>query len=291
MKKTSKVLVSFVILIVMISVASIVTYAASYPLIIPKEHNLTVVKGDIAQLEFTIFHEFQNEKYHINVYKGSILDVGKSLPVATAENTVISNSYKTDLTVTWNTAGDQCGEYTVEYYMSFYSLYEWHENPTRGKLMTIKVIDAPNPNVTVTIPTAPVTVNGKTIDNANAQYPYIVYNNITYCPMTYDGSRFLGLESNWSQASGLNITKLAGGSAGNGDNTTTSTQNIGSYPAVMASGKIEVNGKKIDNYTEEYPLLVFRDVTYFPLTWRFAVTEFGWDYSYTSENGLVINSK
>ena len=51
-----------------------------------------------------------------------------------------------------------------------------------------------------------------------------------------------------------------------------------------------VNGKSINNSAEEYPLVTFRGVTYFPLTWRFAVDEFGWDYSFDPENGLVINS-
>lgn len=36
---------------------------------------------------------------------------------------------------------------------------------------------------------------------------------------------------------------------------------------------------------------MFRDVTYFPLTWRFAVDEFGWMYSFDSKNGLNIYSK
>ena len=31
-------------------------------------------------------------------------------------------------------------------------------------------------------------------------------------------------------------------------------------------------------------------MTYFPLTWRFAVDEFGWEYSFDSESGLNINS-
>ncbi len=48
--------------------------------------------------------------------------------------------------------------------------------------------------------------------------------------------------------------------------------------------------EKIDNSNEEYPLLVFRDVTYSPLTWRFAVDEFGWKYSFDQNSGLVINS-
>ena len=49
-------------------------------------------------------------------------------------------------------------------------------------------------------------------------------------------------------------------------------------------------GKAIDNKKEEYPLLVFRDITYFPLTWRFAVDEFGWNYTFDSTKGLNITS-
>ena len=41
---------------------------------------------------------------------------------------------------------------------------------------------------------------------------------------------------------------------------------------------------------EEYPLLVFRDVTYFPLTWRFAVDELGWQYRFNQKEGLVIDN-
>ena len=39
-----------------------------------------------------------------------------------------------------------------------------------------------------------------------------------------------------------------------------------------------------------YCLLVFRNVTYFPLTWRFAVDEFGWNYDYKELTGLTIRS-
>ena len=123
-------------------------------------------------------------------------------------------------------------------------------------------------------------------------YPYIVYNGITYFPMTYDGARFLGLSTTWSQENGLAINKLGGISIGAPDSTTRGAENKASevFRAKIASGTIMVNGKLIDNSREQYPLLVFRDVTYFPLTWRFAVEEFGWQYSYTDAKGLVINS-
>lgn len=162
--------------------------------------------------------------------------------------------------------------------------------------MSLHTAPALAADVTVTLPTFPVTLNGVTMEQSTSQYPMLVYKDITYVPMTWADTRLLGLESNWTQQGGLVIEK-----SGTVQDQKTAqsayqpykadTANAKSYKAVTASGKITVNGKAITNSSEEYPLLVFRDVTYFPLTWRFAVTEFGWDYSFDSKNGLVITPK
>lgn len=58
--------------------------------------------------------------------------------------------------------------------------------------------------------TGKVTLNGQVIDNKNAKYPLLTYSNITYFPMTYQLSRFMGVETDWNNAAkSLNIT--AGG--------------------------------------------------------------------------------
>ena len=58
--------------------------------------------------------------------------------------------------------------------------------------------------------TGKVTLNGQVIDNRNAKYPLLTYSNITYFPMTYHLSRFMGVETDWNNAAkSLNIT--AGG--------------------------------------------------------------------------------
>ena len=46
--------------------------------------------------------------------------------------------------------------------------------------------------------TAKVTLNGQVIDNKNAKYPLLSYSNITYFPMTYHLSRFMGVETDWN---------------------------------------------------------------------------------------------
>lgn len=43
--------------------------------------------------------------------------------------------------------------------------------------------------------TGKVTLNGQVIDNKNAKYPLLSYSNITYFPMTYHLSRFMGVET------------------------------------------------------------------------------------------------
>lgn len=143
--------------------------------------------------------------------------------------------------------------------------------------------------VKTNLPTFDVSFNGTGIENENRQYPLLVYKDITYVPMTYYDCRYLGLISNWdNETNTLSIEK---------DNITCAYRdynwewkNSSKHQAKVCDFNIIVNGKKIDNTKEEYPLLTFRDVTYFPLTWRFAVDEFGWEYSFDGENGLVINS-
>ena len=142
--------------------------------------------------------------------------------------------------------------------------------------------------VRVTLPTFTVQLNGNKVDNQYRQYPLVVYKDMTYVPMTWFDSRLLGLKTEWSQKDGLTIAE---------DKVTTSYEpyktkqkNSKSQNATIPTFKITVNGKQINNSTEEFPLLNFRNVTYFPLTWKFAHDEFGWEYVWDKSKGLIINS-
>ena len=143
--------------------------------------------------------------------------------------------------------------------------------------------------VEVTLPAFPVTLNGQTVSSEHSKYPFLVYKDITYFPMTFFDGRLLGLYTQWTAQSGLEIRK--------NDapyyeylREVTEEANAQTQTAQFVEGPIRVNGTSVDNAAEPYPLLLFRDVTYFPLTWRFAVNEFGWQYSFDSENGLVITN-
>jgi hypothetical protein len=122
------------------------------------------------------------------------------------------------------------------------------------------------------------------------RYPFLIYNNITYFPMTYYKCNLLNLDSVWTREGGLSINVGDPSEWSEFDFETSDTKNRKSYTASIAEGTVSVNGTSIDNSKEPYPLLVFREVTYFPLTWRFAVEEFGWRYSYSGDKGLVINA-
>lgn len=143
-------------------------------------------------------------------------------------------------------------------------------------------------NVDANLPGFNVTLNGEKVDNTYSEYPLIVYKDITYFPMTYNTSRFLGVETNWSQGDGLAINQT--GIDGKFDFYKINNKNNNSYPVSIQQSKITVNGKNVNNNEEEYPLLIFRDVTYFPMTWRFCVDEFGWEYDFNKDNGLRIKS-
>ncbi|MBI9014985.1 MAG: trypsin-like peptidase domain-containing protein [Clostridiales bacterium] len=146
-----------------------------------------------------------------------------------------------------------------------------------------------NTDVDVMIPSYDVKVNGVKIDTAHSQYPVLVYKGVTYFPMTSDYLSGIGLDLKFSNAEGLKISKkndlsdLVQMFLG-ADNE------LGSHvKAQIPAFGIGVNGKVIDNSTEEYPILSYKNITYFPMTWRFAVTEFGWKTTWSNTEGFGIN--
>ncbi|KRE92115.1 hypothetical protein ASG89_33670 [Paenibacillus sp. Soil766] len=152
----------------------------------------------------------------------------------------------------------------------------------------VGVSHAADAGVRVTLPTFQVSLNEHTVDNQYREYPLLVYKDITYFPMTWYDSRLLGLEATWTEQDGLEIAQ---------DPVTSSyvsyqtdRRNASAYTAEVPASAITINGKVIDNTNEPYPLLSFRDVTYFPLTWRYAHDEFGWEYEWDTAAGLTIRS-
>ncbi|MCH4886325.1 hypothetical protein EZV73_02035 [Acidaminobacter sp. JC074] len=147
---------------------------------------------------------------------------------------------------------------------------------------------AEDSSVTVVIPEFDVSVNDVVIDTAESQYPVIVYDDITYFPMTSDYLDGTALELSFDSESGLKLnSKDELGILE--QNFLGASNRLGSkHKAMLVPFEVEVNGNVIDNNSEQYPLLLFKNITYFPITWRFAVEEFGWQTSFSTANGLSI---
>lgn len=145
-------------------------------------------------------------------------------------------------------------------------------------------------NAEIKIVDFPVSINGEVIDNMSNDYPLISYKNITYFPMTYDFSKALGLQTNWNAKDGLTINST-GVKEKLKQSLHSDNASLKSDIAKMPKFKITIKEKKLDNTKEEYPILVYRDITYFPLTWKFAVETFGWNYEWNNKDGLKISLK
>ena len=125
---------------------------------------------------------------------------------------------------------------------------------------------AANNQVAVSIPSFSVSLNELKFDNNDqAKYPLLVYRDITYFPMTYYQAQLLNLSSAWTAEGGLVSEKEDPETPKLFSYESVSSQkNSKKQNAAIIDSKVTVNGKVIDNKTEMYPLLLFRDITYFP---------------------------
>ncbi|MBE1444308.1 hypothetical protein [Paenibacillus sp. OAS669] len=144
--------------------------------------------------------------------------------------------------------------------------------------------------INVQRPNFPVEVNGTRI-NVNetySAYPLLLYKDTTYFPMTWNYAQGLGLSITWNPDSGLDIEN-GGDAVSELKQQDSDHENIEThFSAVLPSYEIKVNGKTIDNTREPYPVLNFRGVTYFPMTWRFAHDEFHMTTEWSVHEGFKI---
>jgi hypothetical protein len=157
-------------------------------------------------------------------------------------------------------------------------------------VVMVNVVYAEN-EVEVTIPEFGITIGAEEIDNVHNEFPLILYNDITYFPMTWNFSRALELSANWNSETGLVIAETSETEHLVQDKSVINDLSR-TYTASIAEFGINLNGKTINNSEEAYPILLFRDVTYFPLTWKFTVDEFGWASDFDQSKGLsIVNNK
>lgn len=130
-------------------------------------------------------------------------------------------------------------------------------------------------------------IQGMSVDNRYVQYPLITYKDITYFPMTFDLCTQLGLVCGYDDEKGLFITReyvnyYPESPKSFGDKATNYYNRL--YDAQIPTYPVYLNGVSIDNEKEEYPLINFRGITYFPMTWRFAYEELNFDIEWSEKD-------
>lgn len=148
-------------------------------------------------------------------------------------------------------------------------------------------------DVTVTLPTYPTVISEMDIYNPALEYPVLTYNDVCYIPMTYDLCDRLSLSVGFDADKGLFITNYITPYTKECYTSPfgrTDFENIpeAAYNATVAEYPIYLNGLLLDNTDAEYPILNFRDITYFPLTYDYAVNELKLDVKWTAKDGLAV---
>lgn len=151
--------------------------------------------------------------------------------------------------------------------------------------------------ISVILPEYDITLNGTKFDNANAEYPFVVYKDITYLPLTWNITRHIGMKlSFFSFQESARVYSAYAVFVGEGENCESNlTPDISDTPNEKAlTAKVCNDAVLVQAYypnsENEYPLLHINDIYYMPLTWTYAFERLGWDYSFDSERGLVINT-
>ncbi len=148
-------------------------------------------------------------------------------------------------------------------------------------------VSAEEGNIKVQIAPFKTEIQGITVDNSKVEFPLITYKDITYFPMTYDLCRALYLVSGFTAEDGLYITKYplrAKSEVPNNFGGSRNNSYTEKYDAVIPTYPVYLNGIRIDNTKEEYPIINFRGITYFPMTWRFAYEELNSDIVWSEED-------
>ncbi|OXM82391.1 hypothetical protein CF651_31270 [Paenibacillus rigui] len=148
-------------------------------------------------------------------------------------------------------------------------------------------------SIRASLPQFPVSINGTKLDSSYSQYPFLLYKDITFMPMTWNNLQALGMGSEWSEEAGLHIWTnknypppiLASPVK---QDLKESPNTAAGFSVQKAEGLIAINGSVIDNTSEPYPFFTFRDVTYMPLTWRYVHDLLQMDIRWSTTNGLEL---
>ncbi len=135
-----------------------------------------------------------------------------------------------------------------------------------------------------------VNINNVIIDNEYSEYPFILYKDITYFPLTYNMNSFMGVCSDFDGEQ-LDIHKCDSITEDYKPYQTQIKNDLNEeYAIFIPNYSIYINGMLINNMKEEYPFINYKGITYFPMTWKNTFERFGFSYEFTPSEGLKVNN-
>ena len=152
--------------------------------------------------------------------------------------------------------------------------------------------------VTVTFLNRNIVVNGEPIVNYQSDYPYFIYNDIIYVPITWENCRIFGYDRQLDSQWGSILTRTSPTQTNyderwvkNTEDTMTATISDkmvtvrrenpqGGYDEIILTSEI----------TQGYPILEYHTALYIPLTFNVVNTALGWNKEFDNYSGLYLNT-
>ena len=140
------------------------------------------------------------------------------------------------------------------------------------------------------VPNFAVLINGVDINTSSAEYPPLLFNDITYIPFTADIINYLNLEYIWNKPTNLIINRSADAAKSN------------SFALQFQNGKSTKGMKctitKVDkgivindvSVNSQYPVINYNNINYLPLTYE-VITNLGFTNKWDPAIGFELNLK
>lgn len=146
-------------------------------------------------------------------------------------------------------------------------------------------------SVDIHLPTFDIYVNEVKVENDYKKYPFIVYKGITYFPLTYDDTKFMGWNLKWiKKTRELHVvsTEQVNYQWEEYKQVKGKTKNKKIMKAKTPEFKIKFGEKYLPKTIGKYPVLVYNHVTYIPLVYDYNYEDSCMSFVFSKEKGLEI---
>lgn len=131
-------------------------------------------------------------------------------------------------------------------------------------------------------------INSEKIINYHSLYPYFIYNDILYVPLTVQNSHILGFVLKWDEET-RTITVTSGESTRDNYKEPWMKHDWKTIEVHKSDIKVIINDKEY--IPKEFPVFEFNYIAYVPLTFTVVHDYFGWDLCYNPFTGVYISSE